>query len=49
MMSIMIIATGMIMAMIYAVRFLGCFALILTFLPAAFWVSLAKPPRNCES
>jgi hypothetical protein len=32
--------------MIYAVRLAGCFALILTFLPAAFWVSLAKPPRN---
>ena len=46
MMSIMIIATVMIMAMIYAVRFVGCFALILTFLPAAFCVSLAKPPRN---
>jgi hypothetical protein len=44
--SIMIIATVMIMAMIYAVRFVGCFALILTFLPAALCVSLAKPPRN---
>jgi len=32
--------------MIYAVRFVGCFALILTFLPAAFCLSLAKPPRN---
>jgi hypothetical protein len=48
MMSIMIITTVMIMAMIYAVRLVGCFALALTFLPAAFWVSLTNPPRNLD-
>jgi len=43
MMSIMIIA---IVIVIYVVRLAGRFAIVLAFLPAAFWLSLAKPLRN---
>jgi hypothetical protein len=43
MMSIMTIA---LVAMIYAVRLAGCFAIVFAFLPAAFWRSLTKRARN---